>query len=143
MTPSSNLQRLKQEFCDFIDLLEREQDRTPDLIPYSTLEEIMSLTELLADRRASAIKKVNDNCKQILQADYERLRKEIQATSQPPYLKEALINLLEEEIFTDYQIEIFLSLLNSSDHSTSKEEKQYQDMERMLDYLEGIRDYKR
>lgn len=142
MTPSSNLQRLKQEFCDFIDLLEREQDRTPDLIPYSTLEEIMNLTELLAKQRTEVIKKVNNNCNQILQADYKRLKKEIQACSQPAYLKEALISLLDEEICTEYQIEIFLSLLKSSNQSTSKEEKQYEDMEKMLDYLERIRDYK-
>lgn len=141
MTHSSSLQLLKQEFCDFIDLLDREADNIPGLIPYSTIEQIMKLTESLSLERTTIIKKINSHHQEVIKSDQDIMKRKIQSLKETSHLKEALLSCVSEEIFTDRQIDIFIKLLSLRKSSTTKEEREYRDMENMLDYLNGIREY--
>jgi len=143
---SNTLELLKKEFCDFIDLLNGEIDTTPDLIPYSTLEEIMKLIKDISEERTIAIDKINNKNIQFINSDYNKLKEKVKSLNESPQVKENLLECLHENIFTDKQFNIILNLLSLKNKTSSKKErekKEYEDMENMLDYLNKIREYKR
>ena len=140
MIPSSKvLQTLKTEFSAFIDLIDKEKDNTPDLFPMSLMEKIMSLTYLISENRSESIKRINQHLEDLIYTDFYELKRKINSINQPSYIKKALLSALEEEEFTQRQLEIIINIINLKSPK-EKEHNEYEDMEKMLDYMTAVRE---